>query len=126
MPRETEGILVRGDRSAITFLRHITEGNQQRRELPGGQRAARALDEAHVFIRGDDAMEQWLDERIDAFVTENMLEPPEEPEMRLETSRSPHGTEMPPRPKARGMAGRGVRQARPSVGKRSRTSTTAP
>ncbi|CAK9084972.1 unnamed protein product [Durusdinium trenchii] len=70
MVREVSGILVKGDPSILTYIKYIC------------QKEAHAdvehLDQQHVFCSGGEEVSGWLEEKIDAFVARNMLEPPED------------------------------------------------
>eukprot|EP00931_Biecheleriopsis_adriatica_P045025 TRINITY_DN25800_c0_g1_i1.p1 TRINITY_DN25800_c0_g1~~TRINITY_DN25800_c0_g1_i1.p1 ORF type:complete len:128 (-),score=25.06 TRINITY_DN25800_c0_g1_i1:23-355(-) len=76
MPRESTGILVRGDKSAVSFIRHICSPSSSRGD--GQAPATWDLDETHIFCSGGQAVEKWLEDQIDKFVAQNLLEPPED------------------------------------------------
>eukprot|EP00971_Amphidinium_carterae_P266639 5289293-Amphidinium_carterae.1 len=70
MIRETQGMFVAGDKTAIAYLRHVCSADQA---MP----ALHSLDEKHAFATGSHGAAKLLDEKIEAFVSQNMLEPPE-------------------------------------------------
>nr|ABV22082.1 unknown [Amphidinium carterae] len=71
MIRETQGMFVAGDKTTIAYLRHVCSADQA---MP----ALHSLDEKHAFATGSHGAAKLLDEKIEAFVSQNMLEPPEE------------------------------------------------
>mmetsp|Transcript_24053 Transcript_24053/g.45395 ORF Transcript_24053/g.45395 Transcript_24053/m.45395 type:complete len:102 (+) Transcript_24053:42-347(+) len=74
MPREESGVLVTGDASIITYVRHVCHS----REAAALQCSVMDLDDKHIFVSGSKDTQKWVESKIDAFVARNMLEPPEE------------------------------------------------
>mmetsp|Transcript_19621 Transcript_19621/g.43319 ORF Transcript_19621/g.43319 Transcript_19621/m.43319 type:complete len:107 (-) Transcript_19621:4-324(-) len=72
MVKETSGVLVNGDPSILTYIKHVC-GKHQEVQV----RKVEQLDAQHVFCAGQ-GLDKWLEEKIDAFAARNMLEPPED------------------------------------------------
>eukprot|EP00929_Paragymnodinium_shiwhaense_P120325 TRINITY_DN92262_c0_g1_i1.p1 TRINITY_DN92262_c0_g1~~TRINITY_DN92262_c0_g1_i1.p1 ORF type:complete len:151 (-),score=30.76 TRINITY_DN92262_c0_g1_i1:261-713(-) len=98
MPRETQGFVVLGDRAALAYVQHVAKSypaavaqgvaasQQERRHgdpvaaaagLSSGI-PARPLGSTTMFCAGDEKAERWIRAKLDAFVSKNLLEPPEE------------------------------------------------
>mmetsp|Transcript_104367 Transcript_104367/g.248335 ORF Transcript_104367/g.248335 Transcript_104367/m.248335 type:complete len:100 (-) Transcript_104367:1-300(-) len=74
MPKEVSGVMVTGDASIITYVKHV--GNS--REAAAHQCSIRELDDKNVFCSGSKDVGKWLQSKVDAFVSKNLLEPPED------------------------------------------------
>mmetsp|Transcript_33760 Transcript_33760/g.93277 ORF Transcript_33760/g.93277 Transcript_33760/m.93277 type:complete len:127 (-) Transcript_33760:16-396(-) len=100
MPQETQGFLVSGDQSALLYVRHVAHGLGGAAGGRGGAAGGRGgdrgqdaqerglrvrtLDRTHLFCRGGAEVERQLNDKIDAFLSKNVLEPPEEQVGRLD------------------------------------------
>ncbi|CAK0866233.1 unnamed protein product [Prorocentrum cordatum] len=131
MPREREGFLLSGDWAAVAYLRHAAAGRGASSSRPPEGAAFHDLDECHLLCQGGAALERWLEDRIDAFVSQNILEAPEDAvtfsqgaEAPRARARAPAAREAPAAPPAPGAAGaprpakgrgRGVKRAAPEA-----------